>query len=653
MWITEDVGDIYVDLSSTKRMRLNAESAEKIRKIAYNEDGSYNSEVSFDYDDFSDLVDEVSNCWNLAEAGDIIAENTDLNTMLTPGTFIATVSIASTCTNVPYSSQAGFKLMVIQGYAANYMHQMLFKSRTGQIYTRTYYNNQNPQWSSWRDITQDTTNVIAGNGLTGGGSAASETGVTLNVGAGAGITVAADQVKAKLRSETALTVDSAAATTTSGRVYPVAVDKTGYLAVNVPWTDTDTNTHYTTKLFATSSSGTAHAATTNGNTYLRLFDDSTARQSIKITGSGATTVTSDANGVITISSTDTNTNTNYYHTPSYTAGLSIASGTGVNAMYVPYGTASQYGLVKPNAVRTSAITATNGGTTSNRYYGVEMDSNGKLFVNVPWTDTDTNTDTKVTQTVTTSNASYPLLLAPTGQTETTTTTSYFDSGVTLNPSTNTIAANISGSSASCTGNAATATTASACSGNSTTATTATNATNVYINSDTSSKIYVLGATTTGNTKVYRESSVYMQSNVLYGAAWNDYAEYRETKETIAPGRVICENGDDTLSLATERLQPGASVVSDTFGFTIGETEKAKTPIAVSGRVLVYPYEDRYSYKPGDAVCAAPNGTVSKMTREEIREYPERIVGTVSAIPEYETWGEGNVPVNGRIWIKVR
>lgn len=57
-------------------------------------------------------------------------------------------------------------------------------------------------------------------------------------------------------------------------------------------------------------------------------------------------------------------------------------------------------------------------------------------------------NSKVTQTVTTTNASYPLLLAPSGQTATTTTTSYFDSGVTLNPSTNTIAANVSGSSAS-------------------------------------------------------------------------------------------------------------------------------------------------------------------------------------------------------------
>lgn len=49
--------------------------------------------------------------------------------------------------------------------------------------------------------------------------------------------------KAKLRSETALTVDSAAATTTSGRVYPVVVDKSGYLSVNVPWTDTNTDTN--------------------------------------------------------------------------------------------------------------------------------------------------------------------------------------------------------------------------------------------------------------------------------------------------------------------------------------------------------------------------------------------------------------------------
>lgn len=57
---------------------------------------------------------------------------------------------------------------------------------------------------------------------------------------------------------------------------------------------------------------------------------------------------------------------------------------------------------------------------------------------------DNNTDTKVTQTPTSENKTYPLLLAPTGQTTTQTGGTYFDSGVTLNPSNNTIAANISG-----------------------------------------------------------------------------------------------------------------------------------------------------------------------------------------------------------------
>jgi hypothetical protein len=42
-----------------------------------------------------------------------------------------------------------------------------------------------------------------------------------------------------------------------------------------------------------------------------------------------------------------------------------------------------------------------------------------------------------------------------------------------------------------------------------------------------------------------------------------------------------------------------------------------------------------------------------MTREEIKEYPDRIIGIVSEIPDYETWGEGNVAVNNRIWIKVK
>ena len=145
----------------------------------------------------------------------------------------------------------------------------------------------------------------------------------------------------------------------------------------------------------------------------------------------------------------------------------------------------------------------------------------------------------------------------------------------------------------------------------------------------------------------------IKAGQVYGAVWNDYAEYRQTKECIQPGYCVIETGKGDLIKSSERLQPGANIVSDTFGFAIGETEQTKTPLAVSGRVLAYPYEDRDSYQAGDPVCSGPNGTISKMTREEVREYPDRIIGTVSEIPDYEIWGTGNVKVNNRIWIKVK
>ena len=152
--------------------------------------------------------------------------------------------------------------------------------------------------------------------------------------------------------------------------------------------------------------------------------------------------------------------------------------------------------------------------------------------------------------------------------------------------------------------------------------------------------------------------VWMQGNSVTGAVWNDYAECREADIQEA-GYVMIEKGDDTLTKSTERMQPFAGVSSDTWGFSQGETERAKTHIAVAGRALVYPYRPRDEYKPGDCVCAAPNGTVDIMTPNEVALHPDRIVGTVSCVPNYETWGGGEladrdpVQVNGRIWIKVR
>lgn len=171
--------------------------------------------------------------------------------------------------------------------------------------------------------------------------------------------------------------------------------------------------------------------------------------------------------------------------------------------------------------------------------------------------------------------------------------------------------------------------------------------------DTQLRIHTATSNPTGTDRffVFDGSNGNFSAATVTGAVWNDYAEYREAN-TIEPGHVVYEVGDDTLAETYERMMPACSIISDTFGFAIGETEKCKTPLAQAGRVLAYPFEDRESYKPGDAVCSGPNGTVSKMTQEEKINHPECIIGYVSCVPNYETWGERDTKVNGRIWIKV-
>lgn len=137
----------------------------------------------------------------------------------------------------------------------------------------------------------DITGVTAGNGLTGGATSGT---ATLNVGAGSGITVSADAVAVNTTY------------TTTGKNYAVAVDTTsGGLYVTVPWTDTNTDTHYTTGINAGGTGATANAAVSNP--YITIKDNSTYRGQIQLKGSGATSISSDANGVITIKSTDNNT----------------------------------------------------------------------------------------------------------------------------------------------------------------------------------------------------------------------------------------------------------------------------------------------------------------------------------------------------------
>ena len=151
---------------------------------------------------------------------------------------------------------------------------------------------------------------------------------------------------------------------------------------------------------------------------------------------------------------------------------------------------------------------------------------------------------------------------------------------------------------------------------------------------------------------------YLTATRVYNAVWNDYAEHRKTVKNVQIGQVVAEDGDGEQHITKYRLEVGANITSDTFGTSMNETPDSQTPIAVAGRVLAYVDGDRNDYKPGDAVCSGPNGTVSKMTRREIRRYPDAIIGYVSEIPNYEIWKAGaencptEIKVNGRIWIKV-
>lgn len=88
---------------------------------------------------------------------------------------------------------------------------------------------------------------------------------------------------------------------------PVAIDYTIEKSVPSNAVFTDTDTHYESKNVVGSSSATSNTTTKlgNGEVYLNSVENGVVTSSHKISGSGATEVTTDASGNIIISSTDT------------------------------------------------------------------------------------------------------------------------------------------------------------------------------------------------------------------------------------------------------------------------------------------------------------------------------------------------------------
>lgn len=149
------------------------------------------------------------------------------------------------------------------------------------------------------------------------------------------------------------------------------------------------------------------------------------------------------------------------------------------------------------------------------------------------------------------------------------------------------------------------------------------------------------------------NGIFYGSKVM-GAWYNDYAEIRESDAEYEAGIVVgTVNGIMTLS--AQRLLPLCRVVSDTYGMCIGECNEHKhsVSVAVCGRVLVkLDVEPKKEYI-GLPVCSGENGTASIMSREELKEYPDRMIGIIHSIPKEEIWGNDKVNVNGRVWIEVK
>ena len=145
---------------------------------------------------------------------------------------------------------------------------------------------------------------------------------------------------------------------------------------------------------------------------------------------------------------------NYTDTPftdEYVTGVIQSNGLiQVEKHPIPTAGANTLGIVKGfhrtsgTATGTKTTDATNApavnarSTTSGRYYGVETDATGAMYVNVPWS----NSDTKVKQTAKTSAGEFPILVRGTSAgTGTTTGETTFRALTTLNPSNGIITTN--------------------------------------------------------------------------------------------------------------------------------------------------------------------------------------------------------------------
>lgn len=206
--------------------------------------------------------------------------------------------------------------------------------------------------------------------------------------------------------------------TTSGKNYKLQVDASGNAFVNVPWTDNNTTYNQATAdtlglvKIGYTSSGKNYAVsldangkmyvnvpwTDNNTTYTQATSDNLGLVKIGYSANGKNyPVVLDGSGKMYVNVPWTDTNTTYSNMGAATsstagkAGLVPAPAAGEQASFLR---GDGTWVVPTNTTYAKANTSTLGlvmiGYAENgKNYPVELDGSGKMYVNVPWTDTNT------------------------------------------------------------------------------------------------------------------------------------------------------------------------------------------------------------------------------------------------------------------------
>lgn len=201
----------------------------------------------------------------------------------------------------------------------------LIGNGTGAVATRAILNNTSAGASGWTSSTG--TSLITSNTLAYWNGA--YTGTSSN------LTYCSKGAFGSIVTKNTSNFAAISASTVGSTTQPVFVNNgtvtatTYALNKTVPSDAVFTDTHYTTKIYAGASGTNSNAATSNP--YIKVIDNTTYRNQIRLVGSGGTSIASDASGNVTVSSTSIKTITVTLAAASWSSLKQTVTATGVTA----------------------------------------------------------------------------------------------------------------------------------------------------------------------------------------------------------------------------------------------------------------------------------------------------------------------------------